>query len=98
MVDRMLNYKRMILVTLGLIFSLAVLSIVYIHLSYGIKMPREPQPQAGRIFQISVNHGTLVYVTKEELDRAKFVFRSMPYVGLFCFAAFGLITIYIKDP
>jgi hypothetical protein len=91
------NLKQALLAILGILFCVAIFSTVYIHLSYGAKMPKDPQPEVGRTYQITVNHGTRVYVTKQELERAEFVFRTMPYVAIICFAAFGIIKFYFKD-
>jgi hypothetical protein len=91
------NLRQLSLLVLGLFFSLALLSVVYIHISYGSRMPRAPQPQVGRVFEINVNHRTVVYVTKEEFDQAKMIFGTMPYLAIFCFAAIGVIKIYWKS-
>jgi len=60
-------------------------------------MPRTPEQQTGRIYEISVNHGTVVYVTKDELARAEFVLDKMMVAQFFVFMAIGYLRIRYKD-
>jgi hypothetical protein len=80
------------------VFCAGLLSNVYIHLSYSANMPRNPEIASGRIFQVKVNHGTLVYVTQQELDRAKIVFGFGSYVTLGVGLLLVLVRIYWVEP
>lgn len=88
MENRGLDYfRKSALFVLVVFFCLGLLSNVYIHLSYAARMPRSPQPTTGRTFAINVNHGTLVYVNRDELKEARFVFGFGTYVTIVAGAA-----------
>jgi len=60
-------------------------------------MPRSPQRESGRIYEISVNHGTIVYVSKKELAHATFVLDRLLWFELACFAGLMTIRVHYKD-
>jgi hypothetical protein len=85
--------KTLIVFLVVSVFS-SILAFTYIHISYGTSMPRTPQPDAGRIYPLSVNHGTKVYVNRKELDRANFVVHKVFLFGLCSVLALALIRQY----
>ncbi len=44
-------------------------------------MPRTADPASGRIYQLKVNHGTLVYVNKQEFAFASNLFGVTGWLG-----------------
>ncbi len=65
--------------------------------SYAAEMPRAPQPQTGRVNEITVNHGSLVYVTDAERRRADFVLNKSLWIALTCCAALGIVKVHWKQ-
>lgn len=72
----------------------SVLAFAYIHFSYDTSMPRVPDPADGRIYRLVVNHGDLVYVNRQELDRADFVFHYAFGLGLVCVLGLAFVRQY----
>jgi len=62
--------RRALAIFLAVIFLVAAAAGIYIHIHYSDVMPHSPQPQTGRVYRMVVNHGTVIYVNKQELDRA----------------------------
>jgi hypothetical protein len=70
-------------------------SIGYVEFYYASVMPRSPQPQTGRIYQVDIPKMGIVYVTKREATRRDFVwFRIMPAYGLTMLLFAGLSSRY----
>jgi len=69
---------------------------IYVDLTYAADMPRVPQPEAGRTRRISVNHGTIVYVTQVEYDRANFVLNQGFYAAAVIVVLAAAVNIYWK--
>ena len=80
--------KFIISVLTSLIF-ISIACPTYIDLTYSDRMPSSPQPEAGRTYRIVVNHGFVVYVTRDEFDRATFIHNKRNYFD----ASFGLLLI-----
>lgn len=78
----MLMFRRVLKAILGAIIIVGLSWGVYIHLSYSSTMPNSPHPEVGRIYPMKVNHGYLVYVTKEEFEHADFVLNKVFYVWI----------------
>ena len=81
--------------TFGIIglFLASIIWQMWIDHSYAMYMPRTPDPVAGRVHQMVVEHGTEIYVTSAELWRSEFSFRGLiaGQVALLCLLAFMLI-------
>jgi cell division protein YceG involved in septum cleavage len=92
--DRMKLARQTLIVLLVVTVFASVLTCAYIHISYGSSMPRTPQPEVGRIYPLRVNHGTLVYVNRQELDRANFVFHPVFLFGMCSVLALAFIKQY----
>jgi len=78
------------------IFLFTVAAGIYIHIHYAYTMPQSPQPQTGRVYRIMVKHGTVVYVSKQEFDRANFVFHGLFDVGVVCFGLLAFLKVRLK--
>jgi hypothetical protein len=55
-------------------------------------MPKTPDPMTGRVVRISVNHGSQVYVTPQEFNRAEWVFGTGGYITI----AAGLLMFLLR--
>lgn len=87
---------RTLFALLAVVFMGAILWGVYIHLHYAYDMPNSPQPETGRVYRITVNHGFVVYVTKHDFERADFVLNKVFWVGMGCFVALACLKVYSK--
>ena len=76
------------------VFIVAVLSTIYIHLDYASRMPSAPRPEVGRIYRMTVNHGTVVYVTRDEFKRAHVIVDKLFLVGMAAFFILMLSKLY----
>jgi len=94
----MLRLRTCTIAFLLAVFSAGLISNVYIHLSYWANMPRTPQVALDRILPIRVNHGTLVYVTRKEFDRARFVFGFGSYVTIGAGLLLAFVRLNWADP
>jgi hypothetical protein len=88
--------RRALVVFLAAVFVVAVAAGIYIHIHYSNVMPHSPQAQTGRVYRMVVNHGTVVYVNKQELKGAHFVFYDLFTVGVVCFGLLVLLRIRFK--
>lgn len=88
--------RRALLIFLAAIFLFAVALGIYIHVHYSGVMPHSPQLQTGRIYRMVLNHGSAVYVNKQELDRADFVFYDLFSVGVVCFGLLAFLRLRLK--
>ena len=88
-------FRKTLTVILAVIFFICLVSAVFIHLDYAYRMPRTPQPQVGRVYQFTANHGD-VYVTREELYRANFVLDRALWIGLACFVSLAFARVFWK--
>jgi hypothetical protein len=95
---RMLMKLSRIVVTsvLVLVFLAGVGCAIYIHVSYSGTMPHESQSQTGRVHELTINHGEVVYVNDEELRLADFVLGKLFFVSMGCFAALLVTRIFWK--
>ncbi len=88
--------RRILVIFLATTFLFTVAANIYIHIHYSDVMPESPQAQTGRIYRLVVNHGYVVYVNKQELDRANFVFYDLFGAGAACFGLLGLLRLRFK--
>lgn len=90
--------RKCVIGVLIALFLAGLVSQIYIDLSYWSNMPRTPDRVAGRVFHIYVNHHTLVYVTRRELDRAKFVFGPVSYATIGAGILLAFVKVYWTEP
>lgn len=89
-------FRKVVVGVLTMAFAASMLWAIFIHLSYDHKMPQAPQPDTGRVYRMTVNHGDVVYVTKGELDRAQFVLNKVFWVGMACFGVLIILKVRWK--
>ena len=90
------RYRTAAIAFLLVIFCVGVFSEVYVHLSYSANMPRTPDPATGKVFRITVNHGTVVYVTQREFERAKWLFGTGSYLTFGAGLLLALVKVYTQ--
>jgi hypothetical protein len=88
--------KTFLSLALLAVFAASLLSSLYIHVSYASGMPHSPDPQGGRVFQMTVSHDTVVYVTSNEYHRADFILNKFFFAGALCLIAVLVIQAYWK--
>jgi hypothetical protein len=76
------------------LFMFSIATCIYFDVHYAYTMPQTPQPQTGKIYPISVLHGSRVYVNKQELAQANFVFHDLFNVAT---ASFFLLFFLVAD-
>jgi hypothetical protein len=86
--------RKALISVLIIIFFLCMGWGVFIHLFYAYSMPRSPQPQLGRTYQMTVNHGYVVYVTEMEFRRADFALHELIWIGMACLVLIGIVKVY----
>jgi hypothetical protein len=79
------------------IFCTGLLLNIYIHMSYSAYMPRTPDPTTGRTARISVNHGSLVYLTPQEFKRAKWILGVGFQITFVVGVLMALVRIYWEE-
>ncbi len=78
----MKSYPKVAIWILGSLFAFCILWGAWVNVHYVSVMPRSPDVETGRVHEIVVEHGKLVYVTQQELDRANFVTGPVFWVGI----------------
>ncbi|HXH51509.1 MAG TPA: hypothetical protein VNM47_19390 [Terriglobia bacterium] len=86
--------KKTLAAALATTFMATIATCIYFDVHYAYTMPQAPQPQTGRIYPISVLHGSRVYVNKQELAHANFVFHELFNVAT---VSFFLLFFLIAD-
>lgn len=85
--------KRIIVVALVSIFFISLFAHVGIELSYASNKSRSPQTETGRVFRITINHGSTVYVSQEELQRLHSVQTTAVCAMLASFVGIGILKL-----
>jgi len=57
-------------------------------------MPAVPRPGTAQVHRITVNHGSVRYVTQGELTRAHFVLDTLSWWEIPIFAGLGVLVVY----
>lgn len=83
-----LRIRKIFLVFFGALFSIDVLVLVYLNVSYKATLPRVPSVSVGRTIPHNV-HGTVVYLTEEESKRLEY----LRWLGFGSFAIIGAIGV-----
>jgi len=91
-------FRRLLLIVFVVGFTGCLFWQVWLDVIYSTQMPKSPQPESGRIYEISVNHGTIVHIRREELARATFVFEKLLWIEFACLAGIGVLRVYYREP
>jgi cell division protein YceG involved in septum cleavage len=89
-----MTVKRIIVVALVSIFFASLLIHVGIEISYASNKPQSPQPESGRVVRITINHGSVVYVSNEELERLHSVQTAAVCTMLASFIGIGILKLF----
>jgi hypothetical protein len=84
--------KAIVALLFGAVLA-SVAYLIYLDMHYFIDTPRNPDPIAGRVFPLTVNHGYLVYVTQEERSRFFLAENPMSIGGGLSFLIGGILAI-----
>jgi hypothetical protein len=90
-------FKRVALISLMSIFFFSLVTHVGIELSYASYKPQSPQVETGRVNRITINHGSVVYVSQKELRRFKSVQTAALGAMLVSFIGIGILKLSVKD-
>jgi hypothetical protein len=94
---REIYFKRFAVISLISIFFLSLFTHVAIELSYASHKPRLPQAETGRVIRITINHGSTVYVSEEELRRLTSVQATAVGAMLVSFIGIGILKLSVKN-
>jgi hypothetical protein len=94
---RNIYFKRIAVVSLISIFFLSLFTHVGIELSYASYKPRFPQAETGRVIRITINHGSTVYVSQEELRRLSSVQAIAVSAMVLSFIGMGILKLSVKN-
>jgi hypothetical protein len=70
--------------------------VCYLEIHYSSALPKKPNNSSGRLYQISVNHGFIVYGTLREVELLHYAKISFLASSIFALAA-GLINAKYGD-
>jgi len=93
----LMTTKRIIVVVLLSIFFISLFAHVGIELSYASNKPPSPQTETGRVFRITINHGSTVYVSQEELQRLHSVQTAAVCAMLASFIGIGILKVSVRN-
>ncbi len=90
-------FKRVAVISLISIFFISLFTHVAIELSYASYKPRFPQAETGRVIRITINHGSTVYVSREELRRLSSVQTTAVVAMLVSFIGMGILKLSVRN-
>ena len=83
--------KKFLAFLLAVVLISALLFRVYLINEYGRTLPRKPQPSIGRTIKLN-NHGTVVFLTREEDSRLTWLFTG----GMACGICAGVLSLGLR--
>jgi hypothetical protein len=92
----MVTIRKTLIVLLVFIFFAALGTVSFLNVYYSSHLPEAPNIQTGRIYRMSVNHGFIVYGTKQEFQRLSVAEKCLPFAGIGAFIA-GLLNAKFGD-
>jgi hypothetical protein len=82
--NKMRKIRKIIYVLLLGIFSMQVIAVVWLHISYFSNLPKMPNEETGRTYQVIVNHGSIRYGSEREVRVLRNVENFQP-IAITCF-------------
>ncbi len=64
----MIAIRKILIVSLAAAFFIAVGLTIYYDWYYAKTLPQTPNPDIGRVYPITIHHGIVVYLNREELS------------------------------
>jgi hypothetical protein len=82
-----MNYRKMTVTVLGIMFIVYLILIVTVDLFYYYKLPRFPDQGSDRTVQIVVSHGSIRYASDREAAFKDSILRLWPLLFVLFFTA-----------
>jgi len=82
--------RNVIIAILCILFLFWLGVDIVLEVYYSSSLPKVSDVQTGHVYQMTVNHGFVVYATKEEFRLLDIDRRCFPLAGACCFALFVL--------
>jgi hypothetical protein len=95
--NRLIIFKRLVVVLLLSVFFIGLSVHIGIELAYASNKPRYPQVETGRIVRITINHGSIRYVSQEELERLHSVQTAALCSMLASFVGIGILKLSLRN-
>jgi len=92
----MVIIRKTLIVLLLSIFFAELGTVIFLNISYSSHLPGVPNEQSGRIYRMSVNHGFVVYGTKQESQRLNIAEKYLPLAGI-CALIAGILNFKYGD-
>src|SRR5436190_8684471 len=70
--------RKIIIITLAAVYGIYIALLCGIDIAYSSRLPRSPDPQNGRVYQMVVSHGSTCYGTAREYNFRKIVLDLLP--------------------
>jgi hypothetical protein len=92
----MVTIRKITIVLFCFIFLVELGALIGLEIYYSSDLPRIPNEQAGRVYQMTVNHGFVVYGTKQEFQLLSVTKKCIP-LGAICGLIAGILNFKYRD-
>jgi hypothetical protein len=92
----MVTIRKITIVLFCFIFLMELCALIGLEIYYSSDLPQIPNEQAGRFYQMTVNHGFVVYGTKQEFQILKVTRKCIPLGGI-CGLIAGILNFKYRD-
>ena len=90
-------FKRLLVIVFLSVFFVGLAAHVGIELYYSSNKPQISEPETGRVVQVTINHGKIVFVSREELVRLHSIQTDGLLAMLVSFVGIGILKLSVKD-
>jgi hypothetical protein len=88
--------RKVLIALLLLIFFADLGTVLFLNVSYSSHLPQDSDEKAGRIYRMNVNHGFVVYGTKQEFQRLNLTEKFLPLAAI-CGLIAGILNFKYGD-
>lgn len=92
----MVTIRKITVILFCFIFLVELGALIGLEIYYSSDLPRIPNEQAGRVYQMTVNHGFVVYGTKQEFQLLRVTRKCIPLGGI-CGLIAGILNFKYRD-
>jgi hypothetical protein len=92
----MVTIRKITIILFCFIFLVGLGTVISLELYYSSHLPRVPDGQTGRVNQMTVNHGFVVYGTKREFQLLRVTKEGLPLVCI-CGLIAGILNFKYRD-
>ncbi len=92
----MVTIRKTAIVLLCLVFFTGLGTVIFLELYYASHLPQAPEVRVGRVHQVTVNHGFVVYATSAQLHLLRAARRCLP-IACLCGLIAGLLNFKYGD-